>query len=225
MAPIFRPGDLLYVVPYEQREIRCGDVVVFIAPDREKKIVHRVVSVGPRGIRTKGDNSWKIDPYLLKPDHMIGRVVYAKGRNRWRRVYGGVLGKWCAYKGGMVRRLRFAISSSVLPPVRRIIPVQTLRRMMGKRIPTRIIAINRPEGTELQLLLGRVVMGRLLPKRETWNLRWPIRLFVAVESLPSANNFKKRVGINNAHDHEMRNRKNFCCPGGKGSLMKDSFGS
>lgn len=193
MGHTFRPGDLLYVVPRGRKEIRCGDVVVFIAPATEKQIVHRVVSVDPQGIRTRGDSSWKEDDYLLKPDHILGRVMYAKGKRRWRRVHGGVRGKWCAFKVRIVRRVEFGISSWILPRLRRMPLVETLRRVMQKRLPTRIIAINRSEGTELQLLLGRVVMGRLLPGRKTWNLWWPTRLFVGQESLPTGESVGKKL--------------------------------
>ncbi len=185
MGDTFRPGDLLYVVPYGQKKVRRGDVIVFVAPHGEKKIVHRVVSAEPRGIRTKGDNSWKEDRYLLQPDHIVGRVTYAKGGKRWRRVPGGAAGKWCAWKMRMGRRMRSGVSSWIVPRLGRIIGVKAFRRAMEGRIPTRIVAIERAGGTELQLLSGRAFMGRIVPGQKSWDLRWPMRLLISEESLPS----------------------------------------
>jgi hypothetical protein len=191
MGDTFRPGDLLYVVPYAETKIRCGDVIVFIPPDGERKIVHRVVSVAPQGVRTKGDHSWKEDRYVLQAGHIIGRVMYAKGERGLRKVAGGGGGKWCAWKAGMARRVRLAIFSWIAPAARRIMPLETFRRAMRGKIPTRMIAIQRPGGTELQLLLGRAVMGRILPGRNSWDFWWPFRLFVSDTSLPPENNLSK----------------------------------
>jgi hypothetical protein len=192
MGSIFRPGDLLYVVPYGETKIRIGDVVVFIAPDGEKKIVHRVVSVTSQGIRTRGDHSRKEDRYVLQAGHIIGRVLYAKGDRKLRKVAGGIRGKWRAWRTGMARRVRFGIFSCIIPAVRRIIPLETFRRVIQGRIPTRMISIQRPGGTELQLLLGRAVMGRILLGGNTWDFWWPFRLFVSDKSLPPGNNLSKR---------------------------------
>jgi len=195
MSGTFRPGDLLYVVPYEGEEVRCGDVIVFIPPGRERRVVHRVVSVSPGGIRTQGDNSSKEDPYFLKPEHIIGRVMYAKGRRKWRRVPGGVGGKWRACKLRTVRRLDSRVSSWIVPLLRRLLPVESIRRLVRKRVPLRIIAIDRPNGTEFQLLLGRMILGRLLPGRQNWNLRRTIGLLVGEESLPSEKNAREKSRV------------------------------
>ncbi len=54
MNPTLKDGDLLYVRAYADREIKCGDVVVFFASQRGDMIAHRVAAVDSRGIRTRG---------------------------------------------------------------------------------------------------------------------------------------------------------------------------
>jgi hypothetical protein len=49
---------------------------------------------------------------------------------------------------------------------------------------TRAISLSHPAGTELQLLMGRRVIGRWLPGMSGWNIRRPFRLFVDEEALP-----------------------------------------
>jgi hypothetical protein len=48
----------------------------------------------------------------------------------------------------------------------------------------RVISFNRDAGAELQLVMGRRVIGRWLEGKSGWNIRRPYRLFVDEESLP-----------------------------------------
>jgi hypothetical protein len=48
----------------------------------------------------------------------------------------------------------------------------------------RVISFNREGGTELQLVMGRKVIGRRLEGKSGWNIRRPFRLFVDEEALP-----------------------------------------
>ena len=92
MRPLLKPGDRLQVISYHRQRIRRGDVVVFLPPGGPAKIIHRVVSAGSHGIKTRGDNCSRVDQWVLSPDRILGRVVYKlKGRRR-RRVFGGSLG-------------------------------------------------------------------------------------------------------------------------------------
>ena len=47
-----------------------------------------------------------------------------------------------------------------------------------------MISLNRDGETELQLLMGRRVIGRWLPGRTGWSIRRPFRLFVDEAALP-----------------------------------------
>jgi hypothetical protein len=49
----------------------------------------------------------------------------------------------------------------------------------------RIISLNRPEGAELQLLVGQRVIGRRPAGRRYWLIRRPFMSFVDEKSLPS----------------------------------------
>ena len=86
MKPILKPGDRLQIIPYHGQKIRGGDVVVFIPPGGEVKIIHRVIYVGSQGIKTRGDNCNQADPWALSSDHILGRVVCARRGNRRRRA-------------------------------------------------------------------------------------------------------------------------------------------
>ena len=73
MNPTLREPELMEVVPYGKRAVRCGDVILFRSPGGGQSVVHRVTRVTPDGIRTRGDNNRSEDAYSLQPAHIIGR--------------------------------------------------------------------------------------------------------------------------------------------------------
>jgi hypothetical protein len=48
----------------------------------------------------------------------------------------------------------------------------------------KVLSFDRAAGTELQLLIGRRVIGRWPPGKIGWQIRRPYRLFVDEEALP-----------------------------------------
>ena len=89
MVPTFKPGQVLYVRP-EGRTVQPGDVVVYRKGDGY--IVHRVHSVHPEGIYTRGDNNPNPDGYLIPPEQIIGIVDQVDDWGEIRRVRGGKSG-------------------------------------------------------------------------------------------------------------------------------------
>ena len=95
MNPLLVDGDGLHIVPYKDRAIRPGDVVVFIPPGSETKIVHRVVSVDARGIRTRGDNATTVDPWILSPGSTSrDGSSTSRGKTEGEAIVGGFRGAW-----------------------------------------------------------------------------------------------------------------------------------
>jgi len=187
MNPTLKDGDGLHLIPYHGRKIRLGDVVVFLSPEKDRKITHRVISIYGQGIRTQGDNNNQVDSGILKPEHILGRVVYAQRRNRMIRVYGGVMGQLYALMIKEMHIIDSWISSLFRPIYYRLARSGIFKRWALIQERTRIISYVRPGGTERQLLLGRRVIGQLLPRKDRWQIRRPFRLFIDEESLPKGN--------------------------------------
>ena len=184
MNPTLKPGDRLHIIPYDGREIQRGDVVVFIPPAGDSKIIHRVVSVNSHGIRTRGDNCNQLDPWVLDPGHILGRVAYSRRRNRRRRVFGGPVGRLLAVAIRGIHSIDSSVSELLRASYNRLARVGTFRRFLPASIEPRVISLSRPAGTELQLIIGRRVIGRWLPGMTRWHIRRPFRLFVDEDSLP-----------------------------------------
>ena len=184
MSPTLKPLDMLHVVPYDGRRIRPGDVVVFRHPSSSHKVVHRVVSAGPGGVRTRGDNCLAADTWVLDPDSILGYVSHADRGNKRVRIYGGPAGRLCAFGPRLFLLVRSALYF-VLRPVYLLLARSGVgRRLVPIQDKTRIVCFKRPSGVELQLLLGRHVIATRCGETDRWMIRPPFRLFIDERSLP-----------------------------------------
>jgi signal peptidase I len=186
MHPTVKAGDLLFLKsPGKFTPVR-GDVIVFLLPGTKECIIHRIVGVSRAGLRTRGDNNSSADPWIVQSPWIIGKVIGVERQARRLPIRGGA----CGYTRSCLVRLHKSLLktlSRALSPayqllargghVSRIIPLQ--KRM-------RIISLKRPQGTELRLILGRLVVGRLPAGKEQWLIRRPFRLWVDESTLPKA---------------------------------------
>lgn len=176
MSSTLQDLDVLYYIP--NKRIRPGDVVVIKISEYEHKIIHRVISVGEKGIRTMGDNNPRPDSWLLKPDQIIGSVAYGyRGRRRFR-IIGGPAGLAQMF---LVRLKRLTIKAAypILSTIRHNFHISNLMIFL---IRPRKVAFKRPGGTEIHLLaLGRVI-GRRLPGQK-WQIKSPFRFFLDESNL------------------------------------------
>ena len=179
MNPTLSELDVLEIAPYGTRLVRAGDVIVFFPPGWTRLAIHRVVRVTSEGIRTRGDNNNLMDSWIILPENVIGRVVRAARGKRKRPVYGGTAGRLWVIGVKIYKVLikfpslcyHFLARSGIM---RHLVPLH-------KRI--RLITISQPSGEELQLLLGRWLVGRCKPGMGQWWIRRPFRLFIDEASL------------------------------------------
>jgi signal peptidase I len=184
MNPILKSGDLLQVIPYDGKKARRGDVIVFHSPENGRKITHRVISIDSKGIKTKGDNNKHIDSWVLNHENIIGRIVYLQREKKCKTVYGGLMGQLSVMVVRAIRLIRSVIYYLLRPIYQHLARAGIFRRWLQGLVDIRVISFNREGRTELQLLMGRQVIGRLLPGKNQWQIRRRFRLFVDEDSLP-----------------------------------------
>lgn len=182
MAPTLRHADVARLEPCEVSQVRPGDVICFYR-SLDHGWISRVVSVDSRGIRTRGDNTLQPDPWLLQEEDLIGRVVGAHRGNRFITVRHGRIGRLTAQGCRGMHTLESWFSPYLRGIYHRLSRRGLFRRWLPAGWTPRIVAFQRPRGTEYQLLMGRRVVGQHLPGRE-WQIQRPFRLFVAEKSLP-----------------------------------------
>ena len=184
MNPLLKSGDRLEIVSCNREKIRVGDVVVFYSPEDETKVVHRVVCSDSDGIKTRGDNCNHADDWVLRWENILGRVVAAQRGRKRLRVFGGPLGHSFAMAIRAIKSIDSLLSSLLRPFYQRLARRGVLRRWLPSRMRPRVISFKREAGTELQLVMGRRVIGRWAEGKSGWNIRRPFRLFVDEASLP-----------------------------------------
>jgi hypothetical protein len=185
MNPSLKAGDGLNVVPYENRKVCVGDVVVFRPPGGNHDVVHRVVSVDAEGVRTRGDNNSQVDPWVLQRGDIIGRVVSARRGSGSVTIHGGAWGRVLGPALRTEKQLNQTISRILHPAYHLLARSGVLSAFLPLQRKTRILCFNRNGGKELQLLVGKRVIGRRLPDKNQWEISRPFRLFIDESSLPN----------------------------------------
>ncbi len=92
MSPCIRGSDVVTLEPVDGEEVRLGDVVAFTRPDG-RLVIHRVVALDAKRLRTRGDATSAADAWIPQQS-VIGRVekVGRRGRTtRWGLGLGRVL--------------------------------------------------------------------------------------------------------------------------------------
>jgi signal peptidase I len=180
MHPTLCESDLLEIEAYIDRPIRIGDVICFLPPAGDQPVVHRVASVTPVGIRTKGDNTSLADPWVIQPGDVIGRVIRARRGKTKHIIYGGTVARlWsCGLRG--LKVLEHSLSFFY----HRLARSGLLKLLIPIQKRTRVIAINEGDKRSFKLLLGNWLIGHYEPGMTQWQIQRPFRLFVDVKSLP-----------------------------------------
>jgi hypothetical protein len=184
MMPLLKPGDWLLVRPYGEHTVARGDVVLFLPPDRHRHVAHRVVSVGPGGIRTRGDRGLKDDPWTVSPNEILGRVSSSWGKTGSRRIHGGWRGLIQAKAAGHFYAISVRGPRIFSSAYHRAASWGLLRRFFPLDARTRVIRFQRNGGAQWQLLLGKHVIGMRLSKDASWLIRRPFLLFLDVTRIP-----------------------------------------
>jgi signal peptidase len=63
MRPGIQPGDVVMVRPVPTNELKVGDVIAYLPPSHTTPVLHRIVSIDPSGLLTKGDANNVEDPW------------------------------------------------------------------------------------------------------------------------------------------------------------------
>lgn len=186
MNPTLKNLDLLTVVPYGDRKARRGDVITYNAPDREISVTHRIISVDDKGIRTLGDNNDFPDEYVLQYEDIIGRVEYAKRKNRKIKIYGGTAGHIYAKTIRTIRWFKKTIMKilKLFRPIYRFLHKSGfLAKFVSNKAKLRTVYYRRKGYFEIHLFMGNWFVGRFNEKHADWHIKLPFRLFIKEKDL------------------------------------------
>ncbi|HJO93527.1 MAG TPA: signal peptidase I [Victivallales bacterium] len=93
MFPTLKSGDGLVIYDYiSQKEMKVGDIILYPHPEKPFDVVHRIIKKLDSGVITRGDNNNKIDPYVIKYEDVIGKVISAKRKSTTIQMKSGRIG-------------------------------------------------------------------------------------------------------------------------------------
>lgn len=184
MNPTLKAPDVLEVIPYENRPIEVGDVIVFFSKPKNYYITHRVCTVTDKGILTKGDNNDQIDPWLLSPAEITGQVVSAIRGSRQLEIYNGRKGQILLFYFRTLRFIRKTVSKRLNPfynALARSGIFYPFANLFGK---PHLFKFERYGQPELKLVLGRMVVGQFMRDKNKWRIRPPFKILIDQLKLP-----------------------------------------
>jgi signal peptidase I len=184
MRPLFRPGDRIEFVPCRIEKLRCGDVIIFVPPEKQERVVHRVVSKGPEGIRTQGDANPRLDAGELRQEDIVGRAVSVERNGKVLPVKGGIAGRLLSAVIRAFRRCDHLAAHVLNPCYRGLARSGHFRALLPPSLRPRVIMYDRDGQREMQLVLGRRIIGRRPAGADSWTIRRPFRIFVDEQALP-----------------------------------------
>lgn len=183
MNPFLKSLDILCVVPYGNLKIQRGDVIVFFPPAGKYKVTHRVISIREQYINTQGDNNNNVDSWILTPTDIIGRVIYVQRKNKRIYVARGIKGHLLAITIKKFNLIKLKIFSLLRPFYHWLIQLNILKqKWLLSSLKTRVLVFSNPDGKSYQLIIGKNIIGRKLPKGQ-WKIRYPFKLFIDETSL------------------------------------------
>jgi hypothetical protein len=182
MVPTLRYGDVARLEPCEVSQINLGDVICFYR-SLDHGWISRVVRREPHGLRTRGDNTPRNDPWLINSEDLIGRVVGAHRGSRVIKIRHGKIGRSLALGFRVLHLLESWFSPALRDIYQRLADQGLCRRWLPARWTPRLVAFQHPQGPAYQLLLGWRLVGQRLPGKP-WQIQRPFRIFVAEKSLP-----------------------------------------
>ena len=74
MLPTFDPNSLAITKKAPSYDV--GDIVVYKDDELHKLVIHRIIAYGDDGFQFKGDNNRYPDHAIVKPDHLVGKVIF-----------------------------------------------------------------------------------------------------------------------------------------------------
>lgn len=197
MKPTLKPGDLIEIASADP--VRPGDVIVFLPPATEDRVVHRVIRVDGFGIRTRGDNSLEADPWVLREQNILGQVARVHGSAGTPRcVVGGRLGLVYGTALRSVHGVKRKLTSWLRPLYHLLSRWGFPGRFLHPVLCPWILSTAAGKGCELQLFIGKRMIGRLR-SGGPWEIRPPYRLCVDVSRLP-------RVSMSSVHPRATEKR-------------------
>jgi len=184
MHPTLKEDDLLEVVPYDKRNPRKGDVILFQANGLSRPVIHRIVAARNTRYLTRGDNCSGTDPWETTRQQIIGRITSAVRGSRTISISGGRTGTfrsyWCRFYNGLGQVSAGSLNQG-LTTIMACLPQKAVPFPEKK---LRVVRFQTSRTSSYRLLLGTKYIGYYDTAAAQWQIRFPFCFLIRRASLP-----------------------------------------
>lgn len=188
MNPALLQNDILEWVPVSERLPVPGDVIVFDDPAGSGfLIIHRVIRRYPDGSYcTRGDNRLHDDERPVILAAIRGVVIGGFREERPLDVPRGSAGMRYHLYAQHRAKLLSVLERIFSRPYRSLSHLKVMSHITPPWYRQRLVIIRTPEGHDLQVYLGRHLVGWKGEKDREWTILPPCRLFIDSAYLPDS---------------------------------------
>ena len=189
MNPTLKDLDIVEFVPYRDREMKRGDVVVIQPTDgEEQKVIHRIVTIKGQAIITQGDNNLERDREDLAPSNILGYVTSVRRRNQHLKIQQGMVGYIRFLWIHSQKKLYADLLRSLRYPYQWLYSSESVIRVFSRFLNYRTVVYDGSEKSEIHLFIGPFQIGRLRHGSNSWEIMPPFRLMIDPSLLPPSHN-------------------------------------
>lgn len=205
MKPTLVDGDLVEVLPYDQRIIQVGDIIYYQLPAATKAIIHRVVRITPAGVIARGDHNPFNDAAPIPSEFIFGQVIAVWRGSRRRRMAGGRLGLFYCKPHQIILACESAIIPILRPFYQLLVRREIIARCLPRRFQPKVVKFNDGKVSHLRLVWGKRVIGEYDFHRRRWNIDRPFRPLLSEKAIGSTGTLQGGVTSTFAHPSRRNN--------------------
>jgi signal peptidase I len=191
MNPTIKEKDILEVRPYHCNQILVGDVIAFKSSNCDRFIAHRISSITPKGILTKGDNCKSLDPWCLSSESIIGRVTTLWRNGKKRIILGGQAGQLNARIFKYIEEFKCKIVCQIYPFYYFLTKISILHPIFAHLFNQKFVAFRTSDKTNIIIFWGTKAIGKFDLRLCRWHIKEPFRILIDDTSLPKFEIFLK----------------------------------
>lgn len=187
MYPLFRESDILRIYKSLDYIPVKGDIILFEHPDNINPVVHRIYKIKGDRIYTKGDNTPKPDPWVLKKSDIKGRVIQIWRNKRTIQVMGEnnyLQGPSALYQ--QLLNLAWPLYMYLRPAYKSTVLKGIFYSLLPGALKPRPVIFTADNTIKLRLLINKTYVARYDRSEKKWVIKPPFRFLISQECMDKA---------------------------------------
>ena len=179
MYPTLKSGDGLTLYTYTSFDEVCiGDIIIYPHPEKPFDVVHRIIKKYDNSVITRGDNNNKIDPYFIKFEDIIGKVISAKRETRLISLLSGRRG-YLLHRLLIFKKFTIPYFTRPLSFISNLLTKSRIFNFCHSLLDLDVVHIQ-TEGNHKYILRykNKAIGKKSIDTDNQWKIKFPYKLFI-----------------------------------------------